>query len=47
MARKAVVAGGKRDELVDAALKLFLERGYEATSVRAVLEAVQIGRAHV
>jgi AcrR family transcriptional regulator len=40
MARKAVLSGGKRDELTAAALRLFLERGYEQTSVRDILQAV-------
>lgn len=41
MARKAVIEGGKKDELVKAALKLFLENGYENTSVRMILNEVQ------
>lgn len=40
MARKPVLEGGKRDELVSAALKLFMENGYEKTSVRGILDAV-------
>lgn len=40
MARKPVLEGGKRDELIDAALKLFLERGYTDTSVRMILDEV-------
>lgn len=39
MVRKAVRAGEKRDEIIDAALKLFFEKGYEGTSVRAVMKA--------
>ncbi len=38
MARKPVLSGGKRDEITDAAMKLFFERGYEATSVRAIMD---------
>jgi Bacterial regulatory proteins, tetR family. len=34
MARKAVLIGGKKDELIAAALKLFIANGYENTSVR-------------
>lgn len=40
MARKPVYTGGKRDELISAALKLFIENGYEKTSVRDILDAV-------
>ena len=36
MPRKAVTEGGKRDELLAVALELFLENGYEATSVRKI-----------
>jgi len=35
-----VLIGGKKDELVSAALKLFIENGYERTSVRSILDAV-------
>ncbi len=38
MARKPVLSGGKRDEITDAAMELFFERGYEATSVRAIMD---------
>lgn len=38
MARKAVLEGGKRDELIDIATKQFFTNGYEATSVRSILE---------
>ena len=40
MARKAVQSGGKKDEIVKAALALFLERGYENTSIRMIQKAV-------
>lgn len=40
MPGKAVMQGGKRDEIIDAALKLFFERGYEATTVRMIQRAV-------
>lgn len=40
MARKAILEGGKRDELIIAALRLFLEYGYENTSVRMILNEV-------
>lgn len=40
MARKAVVTGGKKDEIIAAALKLFLEKGYENTSIRMIQKAV-------
>jgi len=40
LARKAVLIGGKKDELVSAALKLFIANGYERTSVRSILDVV-------
>lgn len=40
MARKPILEGGKKEELVAAALALFLERGYEAVSIRLILEQV-------
>lgn len=40
MARKPVLEGGKRDELISAALKLFMENGYENTTVRMILNEV-------
>lgn len=40
MARKAVLQGGKRDEIIEAATKQFFENGYEATSVRSILNDV-------
>lgn len=40
MARKAVLEGGKRDELIAVALTLFMENGFENTSVRRILGEV-------
>ena len=40
MARKPVLKGGKRDEIIDEAMKLFFEKGYEATSVRMIMNRV-------
>ena len=40
MARKPVLTGGKRDEILDMSTKLFFENGYEATSVRMIMNAV-------
>lgn len=40
MARKAILEGGKKDELLNAALELFLKNGYEDTSIRMILEQV-------
>ncbi|MCR5733984.1 MAG: TetR/AcrR family transcriptional regulator [Lachnospiraceae bacterium] len=40
MARKAVLEGGKRDEIIGTAMKLFFEHGYEATSVRMIMNEV-------
>ena len=40
MARRAVLEGGKRDEIIAAATELFLANGYESTSVRMVLDKV-------
>lgn len=40
MSRKAVLEGGKKDEIISAALKLFLENGYDGTSVRMIVEQV-------
>ena len=37
MSRKAVTDGGKRDEIINAALNLFFEQGYEGTSVRSIM----------
>ena len=40
MARKPVLTGGKRDEIIGVAMKLFFENGYEGTSVRMIMDAV-------
>lgn len=40
MARRRILNGGKRDELIDNALKLFLEYGYDNTSIRMILDSV-------
>lgn len=40
MARKPVLEGGKRDEIITAAMELFFENGYEATSVRMIMDKV-------
>jgi AcrR family transcriptional regulator len=40
MARKPVLTGGKRDEIINTSMKLFFENGYEATSVRMIMNAV-------
>lgn len=40
MKKKTSASGGRREELVRAALELFLARGYEETSVRDILAAV-------
>ena len=40
MGRKPVLEGGKRDEIIAAALELFLEKGYEGTSVRMIQKKV-------
>lgn len=40
MARKAVLVGGKREEIIYSAMQLFFENGYEATSVRMILDKV-------
>lgn len=37
MARKAVRDGGKRDDIIHSALNLFFEKGYEGTSIRAIM----------
>lgn len=40
MARKPVLEGGRRDEIIDAAEKLFFSEGFENTSVRKILAMV-------
>ena len=40
MARKPVLEGGKRDEIIAAAQKLFFTEGFEKTSVRMILDQV-------
>ena len=40
MARRAVLEGGKRDEILNVALELFLINGYDGTSIRMILERV-------
>lgn len=40
MARKPVLVGGKRDEIIKTAMSLFFENGYEATSVRMIMNQV-------
>lgn len=40
MGRKPVLEGGKRDEIITAALALFFEKGYEGTSVRMIQKRV-------
>lgn len=40
MARKAILHGGKRDEILECATKLFLKYGYEGTSIRMILNDV-------
>lgn len=40
MARKPVLEGGKRDEIIAAAAQLFFTEGFEQTSVRKILEKV-------
>jgi AcrR family transcriptional regulator len=40
MARKTILSGGKKDEIIAAALKLFVEKGYDDTSIRMILGEV-------
>lgn len=40
MARKPILHGGKRDEILECATKLFLKYGYEGTSIRMILNDV-------
>ena len=37
MPRKPIIEGGKREEIAKAALELFLSKGYDGTSVRAIM----------
>ncbi len=38
MPRKATLTGGRRDEIIRAAMELFFEHGYEGTSVRMITD---------
>ena len=40
MARKPILEGGKRDEIIAAATELFFTEGFESTSVRKILDRV-------
>lgn len=40
MPKKAILEGGKRDEIIYAAMELFFKNGFEATSVRMILDKV-------
>ncbi len=40
MARKPILEGGKRDEIIEAAAQLFFADGFEGTSVRKILDRV-------
>jgi hypothetical protein len=40
MSRKPIIDGGKRDEIISAAMELFFEKGYEETSIRGILDVV-------
>ena len=40
MARKPVLEGGKKDEIIAAATQLFFTEGFEGTSVRKILGMV-------
>ncbi|MCC0651954.1 MULTISPECIES: TetR/AcrR family transcriptional regulator [unclassified Clostridioides] len=40
MARKPILEGGKREEILKCALQLFLKNGYESTSIRMILNEV-------
>lgn len=37
MARKATSDNGKRDEIITAAMELFFEKGYDGTSIHAIM----------
>lgn len=38
MARKKVLFGGKREEIIEIALRLFMEYGFEQTSIRRIIQ---------
>lgn len=40
MPKKAILEGGKRDEIIYTAMELFFKNGFEATSVRMILDKV-------
>lgn len=40
MARKQIVEGGKKNEIIEAAFQLFLENGYDGTTVRMIQKKV-------
>lgn len=40
MPKKAILEGGKRDEIIYSAMELFFEKGFDATSVRMILDKV-------
>ena len=40
MSRKKVLSGGKKDEIIESALHLFMEYGFEQTSIRMILKEV-------
>lgn len=40
MSKKSISAGGKKQEIIYTAMTLFFEKGYEATSVRMILDKV-------
>lgn len=37
MSKKKAIEGGRRDQIIDAANKLFVEHGYDGTSVRSIM----------
>lgn len=40
MAKKTIIEGGKREEIISAAMELIFENGYDATSVRSIQKKV-------
>ena len=40
MARKPMYDGGTKNKIVEVASKMFFEKGYEGTSVRAIMREV-------